>query len=109
MGSYTETAEASEAHFCVPYLRNGALRRSERDLRERADKLEGALGRRLRVQIAVSDPAAAILREAEGEKVLVAVGSRGLGPVRRMRLGSVSTKVLRAAKGPVLVYPLEAI
>ena len=90
-------------------MRNGALRRSERDLRERADKLEGALGRRLRVQIAVSDPAAAILREAEGEKVLVAVGSRGLGPVRRMRLGSVSTKVLRAAKGPVLVYPLEAI
>jgi uncharacterized protein len=25
VGSSTETAEASEAHFCVPYLRNGAL------------------------------------------------------------------------------------
>ena len=63
----------------------------------------------VRVPVAVGDPAAAIRREAEGEKVLVAVGSRGLGPVKRMRLGSVSTKVLRAAKGPVLVYPLEAI
>jgi len=25
VGSSTETAEASEAHFCVPYLRNVAL------------------------------------------------------------------------------------
>ena len=57
----------------------------------------------------MGDPAATILREAEGAKVLVAVGSRGLGPVRRMRLGSVSTKVLRAAKGPVLVYPRVAV
>ena len=61
------------------------------------------------MQIAVGDPAAAILREADGEKVLVAVGSRGLGPVKRMRLGSVSTKVLRAAEGPVLVYPSSAV
>jgi nucleotide-binding universal stress UspA family protein len=33
------------------------------------------------------------------------VGSRGLGLARRLRLGSVSTKVLRAAGGPVLIYP----
>jgi nucleotide-binding universal stress UspA family protein len=33
------------------------------------------------------------------------VGSRGLGLARRLRLGSVSTEVLRAAGGPVLVYP----
>jgi nucleotide-binding universal stress UspA family protein len=39
------------------------------------------------------------------EQTLIGVGSRGLGAVRRMRLGSVSTKVLHAAKGPVLVYP----
>ena len=25
VGSSAKTAEASEAHFCVPYLRNGAL------------------------------------------------------------------------------------
>ena len=62
---------------------------------------------RLAAQITVGDPAAVILKEAQGENVLVAVGSRGLGPIRRMRLGSISTKVLRAAKGPVLVYPRE--
>jgi len=33
------------------------------------------------------------------------VGSRGLDVTQRIRLGSVSTKVLHAAKGPVLVYP----
>jgi nucleotide-binding universal stress UspA family protein len=108
--AYPEMPEIdAEGRSFDPRLVDDALRRSERDLREHADKLEGALGRRLRVQIAVGDPASAILRESEGENVLVAVGSRGLGPVRRMRLGSVSTKVLRAAKGPVLVYPLEAI
>ena len=41
----------------------------------------------------------------EGEQTLLAVGSRGLGPIQRARLGSVSTKILRAAKGPVLVSP----
>jgi nucleotide-binding universal stress UspA family protein len=35
----------------------------------------------------------------------MAVGNRGLGAVQRMRLGSVSTKVVKAAQGPVLVYP----
>jgi len=33
------------------------------------------------------------------------VGSRGLGAIGRMRLGSVSTKVVHATKGPVLVHP----
>ena len=36
---------------------------------------------------------------------LISVGSRGLGRIRRVRIGSVSTKVVRAADGPVLVYP----
>ena len=99
----------AEGRSFDPRLVDDALRIGEKDLLERADRLERAVGSRLRVQIAVGDPAATILREAEGAKVLVAVGSRGLGPVRRMRLGSVSTKVLRAAKGPVLVYPRVAV
>jgi nucleotide-binding universal stress UspA family protein len=36
----------------------------------------------------------------------VGLGSRGLGAIGRMRLGSVSTKVVHTAKGPVLVHPL---
>jgi nucleotide-binding universal stress UspA family protein len=58
--------------------------------------------------MAAGDAAVAILEEArEGDeaRTLVAVGSRGLGLARRLRLGSVSTKVLKAAEGPVLVYP----
>ena len=108
--AYPEMPEINvEGRSFDPRLVDDALRMGERDLREHADRLERALGRRLRVQIAVGDPAATILREAEGEKTLVAVGSRGLGPVRCVRFGSVSTKVLRAAKGPVLVYPREAV
>ena len=34
----------------------------------------------------------------------IAVGSRGIGPIKRLALGSVSTKVVRAARDPVLVY-----
>ena len=47
--------------------------------------------------------------EAEGAPTLISVGSRGLGAVQRARVGSVPTKVIRAARGaargPVLVYP----
>jgi nucleotide-binding universal stress UspA family protein len=108
--AYPEMPEIdTEGRSFDPRLVDDALRRGEKDLLERAYGLERALGSRLRVQIAVGDPAATILREAEGARVLVAVGSRGLGPVRRTRLGSVSTKVLRAAKGPVLVYPRVAV
>lgn len=51
------------------------------------------------------EPAAAILGAAQGRRTLLAVGSRGLGAIGRARFGSVSSKVLRAAAGPVLVYP----
>ncbi|HET6260831.1 MAG TPA: universal stress protein [Chloroflexia bacterium] len=34
---------------------------------------------------------------------LISVGSRGLGFLARLRLGGVSTKLLRASTGPVLV------
>lgn len=59
------------------------------------------------IKAAMGDPAAVlqeIADESEGT-TLVAVGSRGLGAVRRFALGSVSTNVLRAVKGPVLIAP----
>jgi nucleotide-binding universal stress UspA family protein len=65
----------------------------------------------LEVRAAVGDAAALILGVAwEAEPALIAVGSRGLGVTERARrgysrLGSVSTKVMRAARGPVLDYP----
>jgi nucleotide-binding universal stress UspA family protein len=84
-------------------------RQEERKLQERARQLEEYLGARPRVRLDVGDPAATLIGAAEelheGEQTLIAVGSRGLGPVGRARLGSVSTKVLRAAKGAVLICP----
>ncbi len=85
------------------------LRREERKLWERATQIQEAHEVRPAVRLSAGDPAARILEAAEegdaSEKTLIAVGSRGLGTMRRMRLGSVSTKVLRAAKGPVLIHP----
>ena len=91
-----------------PRAVDDALRRAEQDLHERAEELGHLVGRRPRMEIAAGDAAVALLEEArEGDEThaLIAVGSRGLGLARRLRLGSVSTKVLRAAGGPVLVYP----
>jgi nucleotide-binding universal stress UspA family protein len=50
----------------------------------------------------VGDPARALLEQAAAADLL-AVGSRGLGAVRRVLLGSVSEKVLQHAPCPVLV------
>jgi nucleotide-binding universal stress UspA family protein len=54
----------------------------------------------------VGNPAASLIEAAEGgapERRLIAVGSRGLGTVQQLRVGSVPTKVLRASRGPVLI------
>src|SRR5215207_1306797 len=84
------------------------LRHEERKLQERAAEIEETLGSRPKVRIAVGNPATCILAAAQeggARKTLTAAGSRGLGMMRRMRLGSVSTKLLRAAEGPLLIHP----
>jgi nucleotide-binding universal stress UspA family protein len=84
------------------------LRREERILESRAKEIGDASGAvRPRVGITVGEPARALLEAAgeDAERTLLAVGSRGLDVTRRIRLGSVSTKVLHAAQGPVLIYP----
>ena len=50
----------------------------------------------------VGDPARELLERAGGADLLV-VGSRGLGAVRRLLLGTVSEKVLQHAPCPVLI------
>ena len=81
----------------------------ERDrgmLEERADALEEILGSRPETRISGGYPANVLLEASQEVKPsLVAVGSRGLAGLIRTRLGSVSTKVVTAARGPVLVYP----
>ena len=66
-------------------------------------ELELRLGSRPKVRLVVGDAAASLLEAAEEdapERTLVAVGSRDLGAIGRMRLGSVSTKVVHAAGVP---------
>jgi nucleotide-binding universal stress UspA family protein len=90
-----------------------ALREAEAELKSRAEELAPILGRNLDVKLVVDEAAEgvdgvalALLEEARGAGIpsLISVGSRGLGAIRRARMGSVSTKVVRAAEGPVLVY-----
>ncbi|HET9014086.1 MAG TPA: universal stress protein [Thermomicrobiaceae bacterium] len=80
-------------------------RRADALLEERAAALEQRTGVRPTTRTAVGHAAAELLEAATspGGATLVAVGSRGLGRIARMRLGSVSTVVLHAAAGPVLV------
>jgi nucleotide-binding universal stress UspA family protein len=83
-----------------------AERRSEQFLAYLSEDLAKELGRRPQTEVVEGDAATVILEAAErGQKpVLIAVGTRNLGPIKRLILGSVSSEVLRAASGPLLVY-----
>lgn len=80
---------------------------AEGELTRQAEGLAATLGIRPAVRVLVGNPAEELLAQAElgSEPTLLVVGSRGLGLVQRWRLGSVSTTVLHAATGPVLVVP----
>ena len=84
----------------------GIRERDEERLERRADELKEVAGSRPEVRVSDDYPASVILQATqETPPPLVAVGSRGLAGLTRTRLGSVSTKVVTAAMGPVLVVP----
>ena len=113
MRAYPELPEGDQVGRALdPRVVDDALHRAEQNLHERGEELGRLVGRRPRMEVAAGDAAVALLDKAqEGDetRALIAVGSRGLGLARRLRLGSVSTKVLRAARGPVLVCPQAEI
>jgi nucleotide-binding universal stress UspA family protein len=85
----------------------GAIR-EDLEARER-DDLEAAV-RSLPREVAGSSRfetgiPAEVLAEASRDLDLLAVGSRGYGPTRRLLLGSVSAQLVREAHCPVLVTP----
>ena len=54
----------------------------------------------------IGDPTARILETARSHDAdLIVIGRRGLGPIGRLLLGSVSAKVLQLAGIPCLVVP----
>jgi nucleotide-binding universal stress UspA family protein len=91
----------------VPRLPQASGEAVEATLEDRAGALKDFLEERPQTRVVAGDSAEVLIEAAqEGEgPTLVVVGSRGLGLVGRLRLGSVSTKVVRAGLGAVLVYP----
>ncbi len=91
----------------VPQLPQASGEAIEAKVEDRAGELEDVLQQRPQTRVVAGNSAEVLIEaEQEGEgPTLVAVGSRGLGTVGRLRLGSVSTKVIRAGLGAVLVYP----
>lgn len=74
----------------------------EKLLREATDSIPGDIGVTTRLER--GNPAETILRIAgEGEHDLVVMGSHGHSRVHRALLGSVSERVLKASKVPVLL------
>lgn len=100
----TEASKLSRGPVDIP---EAVRAHHEISLLERACQLQDVLGYRPRFRLLSGEPASVLLKAAEerGGPTLVSVGRRGLGLLDRLRLGSVSTKVLRAATGPVLVSP----
>ncbi|MDQ3568050.1 MAG: universal stress protein [Actinomycetota bacterium] len=103
------------AHPDLPEMPEGEAREEIQDMRERdearleerATELEGILGSRPDIRVSDGYPASVLLEAVQGEErpSFVAVGSQALSGVRRTRMGSVSTKVVTASRGPVLVCP----
>jgi nucleotide-binding universal stress UspA family protein len=88
-------------------LSQGSGEALEAKLEDRAGALKDILEEQPQTRVVAGDPPEVLIQAAqEGEgPTLVVVGSRGLGLVGRLRLGSVSTKVVRAGLEAVLVYP----
>jgi nucleotide-binding universal stress UspA family protein len=90
-----------------PAVRDVLIVSVEEQVQERLCRLSLGEATQTSVVVAIDDPVALLLgiAEAEATPALLAVGSRGLGFIDRLRLGSVSTKVLHAAHCPILVVP----
>jgi nucleotide-binding universal stress UspA family protein len=79
-------------------------------LQQFAKTLEPIAGRDVDTAVAVGDAADALIASGSSRPGtnLIVVGTRGLGPVRRLFLGSVSTKLLHSAHAALLVVPEHA-
>ena len=85
-------------------LIGGAERDAETFLKEQAEKVSSDGGKLAETHLRSGDPDKEILRAAEALGVgLIVIGSRGLGAVSRMLIGSVSDSIVRHAHCPVLV------
>jgi nucleotide-binding universal stress UspA family protein len=79
--------------------------KAENTLEEAVKQVEEAGGAVAGTHLRMGDPDDEILRHCEehGDIGLLVMGSRGLGPIKRRLMGSVSESVVRHARCPVLV------
>ena len=80
------------------------------DFQTRLNEAVAALPSELRAQpmFEHGDPVKKLLEVAEVGVDLLVLGSRGFGPVMRLLIGSVSSRVIRGAPCPVMVVPRPA-
>jgi nucleotide-binding universal stress UspA family protein len=78
---------------------------AEQTLEKAVKQVEEAGGTVAEAHVRMGDPDDEILRfcEEQGDVGLIVMGSRGLGPIKRRLMGSVSESVVRHAHCPVLV------
>jgi nucleotide-binding universal stress UspA family protein len=98
IGHHLYTQETRES------LIGGAERDAETFLKEQAEKIRSDGGKVADTHLRSGDPDKEILRAAEALDIgMIVMGSRGLGAISRMLIGSVSDSVVRHAHCPVLV------
>ena len=82
---------------------NEFLKQGREILRQTEEKLAG-LGLDISTSITLGHPAEEICKKVEaGQYDLLVMGSRGLGQIKGYLMGSVSNRVCRHAKCPVLI------
>ena len=99
-------APSAEQTFAPRSGTYGEIReQAEKTLGEAVRQVEEAGGTVVQAHLRMGDPDDEILRfcEEQDEFGLLVMGSRGLGPVKRRLIGSVSESVVRHAHCPVLV------
>jgi nucleotide-binding universal stress UspA family protein len=101
-----------ETHFpeAAQRLRREARKERQQILDERVERIREAGGSVAQAHIREGETAAEIVSLAEElEAGLIAIGSRGLGGVRRALMGTVSDSVVRHAHCPVMVVRGEPV
>jgi len=105
----TETSEASYmAAQLYQEMYEEAKQEAQRLLDEQVRVIEEAGGRVAGAHLRIGRPDKEVIRLGEELRAhLVVVGSRGLSPIRRALMGSVSDSVVRHAHCPVMVVRKE--
>src|SRR5215211_5709266 len=99
-------APGAEQSFSPRTVSLGEVReKAEKTLDEAVKQVEELGGTVAQSHLRIGDPEDEILKfcEEQGGFGLIVMGSRGLGPIKRRLMGSVSESVVRHAYCPVLV------